>query len=72
MSLQLKTTAVVAVALGAFFYAATYWIDFQSTWELAAAVLALFALIALTFDLWVYRPLNGLIRRARHRLGGNY
>jgi diguanylate cyclase (GGDEF)-like protein len=31
-----------------------------------------FALIALTFDLWVYRPLNGLIRRARQRLGGNY
>jgi diguanylate cyclase (GGDEF)-like protein len=38
----------------------------------AAAVLVVFALIALTFDLLVYRPLNGLIRRARKRLGGNY
>ena len=35
-------------------------------------MLVVFALIALTFDLWVYRPLNGLIRRARTRLGGNY
>ncbi|MCX6364365.1 MAG: GGDEF domain-containing protein [Actinobacteria bacterium] len=72
MSLQLKTTAVVALALGAFFYVATYWIDFQSSWQLAAAVLILFAVVALTFDLWVYRPLNALIRRARQRLGGNY
>ena len=72
MSLQLKTTAVVALALGAFFYVATHWIDLLSTWQLAAAVLVVFALIALTFDLWVYRPLNGLIRRARQRLGGNY
>ena len=60
------------MALGAFFYVATHWIDLQSTWQLAAAVLVVFALIALTFDLWVYRPLNGLIRRARQRLGGNY
>jgi diguanylate cyclase (GGDEF)-like protein len=72
VSLQLKSTAVVAVALGAFFYVATHWIDLQSAWQLAAAVLVVFALIALTFDLWVCRPLNGLIRRARKRLGGNY
>ena len=72
MSLQLKTTAVVAVALGAFFYVVTHWIALESTLPLAAAVLVVFALIALTFDLWVYRPLNGLIRRARKRLGGNY
>jgi len=72
VSLQLKTTAVVAVVLGAFFYVVTHWIDLQSTLQLAAAVLVVFALIALTFELWVYRPLNGLIRRARKRLGGNY
>jgi diguanylate cyclase (GGDEF)-like protein len=72
VSLQLKTTAVVAVALGAFFYIGTYWIDVQSPVQLAAAVLIVFAVIALTFDLWVYRPLNGLVRRARKRLGGNF
>ena len=72
MSLQLKTTAVVAVTLGGFLYVVATWIDLQSTWQLAAAVLVVFVLIALTFDLWVYRPLNGLIRRARQRLGGNY
>ena len=72
MSLQLKTTAIVAVTLAAFFYVVTYWVDLESTLQLAAAVLVVFALIALTFDLWVYRPLNGLIRRARKRLGGSY
>jgi diguanylate cyclase (GGDEF)-like protein len=72
VSLQLKTTAVVAVALGAFLYVATYWLDPASTWQLAAAVLVVFVVVALTFDLWVYRPLKGLIRRARQRLGGNY
>jgi diguanylate cyclase (GGDEF)-like protein len=39
---------------------------------LAVATLATFAIIALVLDLWVYRPVNGLIRRARARLGGNY
>jgi diguanylate cyclase (GGDEF)-like protein len=72
VSLQLKTTAIVAVTLAAFFYVLTYWVDLESTLQLAAAVLVVFALIALTFDLWVYRPLNGLIRRARKRLGGSY
>jgi len=72
VSLQLKTTAIVAVTLAAFFYVVTSWVDLESTLQLAAAVLVVFALIALTFDLWVYRPLNGLIRRARKRLGGNY
>ena len=62
----------MALALGAFLYVVTHWIDLQSPWQLAVAVLVLFALIALTFDLWVYRPLNALIRRARTRLGGNY
>jgi diguanylate cyclase (GGDEF)-like protein len=62
----------VAVVLGAFFFVATRWIDLQSSWQLAVAVLVTFALIALTSDLWVYRPLKGLIRRARKRLGGNY
>jgi diguanylate cyclase (GGDEF)-like protein len=72
VSLELKTTAVVAVALSAFFYVATHWIDLQSVWQLAAAVMIVFVAIALTFDLWVYRPVKGLVRRARQRLGGNY
>jgi diguanylate cyclase (GGDEF)-like protein len=72
VSLQLKSTAVVAVTLGAFFYVVTHWIDLQSIWQLTVAVLIVFTLIALTFDLWVYRPLKGMIRRSRKRLGGNY
>ena len=35
-------------------------------------LLALFAVIAVTFDMWVYRPVHGLISRSRQRLGGNF
>ncbi len=68
----MKTTAVVAVGLAAAFLLLVYVIDRESLWQIAAVLLALFAVIAVIFDLWVYRPVNGLIRRSRTRLGGNY
>jgi diguanylate cyclase (GGDEF)-like protein len=72
VSLELKTTVVVALALAVFALAVSVWVDVDSTWKLIAAVLVLFLVIAAAFDLWVYRPVHGLIRRARQRLGGNY
>ena len=63
---------MVAAALAVAFLALTLWVDVHSRWQVAAVLLALFAVIAVTFDLWVYRPVHGLIRRARKRLGGNY
>jgi diguanylate cyclase (GGDEF)-like protein len=39
---------------------------------LAAGFLAAFALITLVLDIWVYRPMNSLIRRSRRRLGSRY
>jgi hypothetical protein len=62
----------VAVALAAAFAVIVYVIDRGSAWQVAAVLLALFVVIAVTFDLWVYRPVNGLIHRSRKRLGGNY
>ena len=47
-------------------------IDRASLWETAAVLLALLAVVATVFDLWVYRPVGGLIRRARRRLGGDF
>jgi len=47
-------------------------VDRTSIVQVAAVLLALFVVIAVTFDLWVYRPVNDLIRRSRTRLGGNY
>jgi diguanylate cyclase (GGDEF)-like protein len=47
-------------------------IDRGSLWQVAAVLLGVFAVIAVVFDLWVYRPVNGLIARARKRLGGNF
>lgn len=72
MSLELKTTAVVAVVLAAFFLVVTHWLHVGPPWQVAVAFLAVFALIAIAFDLWVYRPINSLIGRSRKRLGGNY
>jgi diguanylate cyclase (GGDEF)-like protein len=70
VSLELKTAAVVAVVLALLFLGLTRWL--HSTWQIAAALLAAFAVIAAAFDLWVYRPINALVRRSRKRLGGNY
>ncbi len=72
VSLEIKTTAVVAAILAAFFVVATRWIDPRSPLQLAAALLAVFALLAIMFDLWLYRPLNSMIRHSRSRLGGSY
>jgi len=72
VSLELKTTALVAAALTVAFVVIVCVIDAHSPWQVAVVLLALFAVIAATFDLWVYRPVGGLIARARRRLGGNY
>jgi diguanylate cyclase (GGDEF)-like protein len=72
VSLELKTIAVMAVALGALLLVAALWLDPAPLWGLAIAVLATFALITLVLDLWVYRPLKSLIGRSRTRLGGDY
>ena len=63
---------MLAVTLGAFFVVATRWFHAEPPWQLAVAVLVVFILIVLVFDIWVYRPLNGLINRSRTRLGGNF
>jgi hypothetical protein len=70
VSLELKTTAVVAIVLALLFVAFTQWLD--TTWQIVAALLAGFVVIVSALDLWVYRPVNGLVRRSRKRLGGNY
>ncbi|MEI6726854.1 MAG: hypothetical protein WCN81_11615, partial [Actinomycetes bacterium] len=72
VSLELKTTAVVALVLAVFFIALTRWLDPKSLWQVGAAVVTLFAVLALVFDILIYRPLGSMIKRSRSRLGGNY
>lgn len=72
VSLELKTSAVVAVVLAGLFLVLASWTDGDALWRVAVALLAAFALIAVAFDVWVYRPIHSLIRRSRTRLGGNY
>ena len=72
VSLKLKTTAVVAVALAAALAFLVYVVGVGSVWQAATVCLALFAVTVLTFELWVHRPVGSLIRRSRRRLGGDY
>ena len=72
VSLELKTVAVVAVVFGGFFLVATLWFEARPVWLFAAATLAAFIAVTLVLDVWVYRPVIGLIRRSRARLGGTY
>ncbi len=62
----------MALALAAAFVLLAYVVDPRSALQIAAVLLALFAVIAAAFDLMLYRPINGLIRRSRARLGGDY
>jgi diguanylate cyclase (GGDEF)-like protein len=62
----------VGVAVAVAFCLLAFVIDRDSIWQLAAVSLALFAVVALVFDLWVYHPVNDLIRRSRQRLGGSF
>jgi diguanylate cyclase (GGDEF)-like protein len=62
---------VLLVLAGLFVVLATV-LDGAPPWQLALALTGTFALIALAFDVWVYRPIHSLIRRSRERLGGAY
>ncbi len=62
----------MALALAATFVLLAYVVDPRSAWQIAAVVCALFVVIAVAFDLLLFRPINALIRRSRERLGGDY
>lgn len=72
MSLELKTIAMVLAVLVLLFVLLTTVLDGAPPWQVVAALAGVFALIALVFDVWVYRPIHSLIRRSRDRLGGGY
>ncbi|HOT23573.1 MAG TPA: GGDEF domain-containing protein [Thermoleophilia bacterium] len=63
---------MVCIVLAGLFVLLTTALDGATPWQLALALAAAFALVALGFDVWVYRPIRRLIRRSRDRLGGGY
>lgn len=63
---------MVAAAVAAFVAAAVVWLDAGRPWLVVLAALALYAVVAVTAHLWVFRPLHDLIARSRRRLGGNF
>jgi diguanylate cyclase (GGDEF)-like protein len=72
VSLQIKTTGTIVVILAVL--CAFFWRQLGSGQQtvLVVGLLAAFALITLVLDIWVYRPMNSLIRRSRRRLGSRY
>jgi diguanylate cyclase (GGDEF)-like protein len=72
VSLELKTAVMVAAVMVFFGLAYWIWSNHDSLLQLAVGVCAVFALVIVVFDIWVYRPLNGLIRRSRQGIGGKY
>ncbi len=72
MSLELKTIAVLLLALTGLFVFVTTVLRDAPVWQSALACAGAFVLVALVLDLWVYRPLHALIRRSRARLGDDY
>jgi diguanylate cyclase (GGDEF)-like protein len=72
VSLQIKTTAAIVVILVVLYAVIWSRLETGQQTSLAIALLAVFALITLVLDIWVYRPMNSLIRRSRRRLGSRY
>jgi diguanylate cyclase (GGDEF)-like protein len=71
-SLEIKTTAMVATVLAVLFFILRTVIGGRAAAQLGIGAAAAFALLIIVLDVWVYRPLHGLIERSRHRLGGRY
>lgn len=72
VSLEIKTTAMVAIALAVLFVVMRALLGQHAAAQLAVGAAAVFALIIIVLDVWVYRPLHKLIGHSRRRLGGKY
>ena len=72
MSIEVKTTSMIVVIFVLLVVLFARQLDHSELLQLVIALLAAFALVILVLDLWVYRPLESLIRRSRRRLGSRY
>ena len=72
MSIEVKTVGMIIVVF--VIMMAVLYTQLETT-QLAILGLGLaagLAIVMFVLDIWVYRPINGLIRRSRRRLGGHY
>ncbi|HUK78513.1 MAG TPA: GGDEF domain-containing protein [Thermoleophilia bacterium] len=72
MSVEVKTTGMIVVIFLVVIAVFSRQLDRDRLMQLAVALTAAFALVVVVLDIWVYRPLNSLIRRSRRRLGSRY
>jgi len=72
VSVEVKTTGMIVVIFLVVIAVFSRQLDRDRLMQLAVALTAAFALVVVVLDIWVYRPLNSLIRRSRRRLGSRY
>jgi diguanylate cyclase (GGDEF)-like protein len=72
VSVEVKTTGMIVVIFLVVIAVFSRQLDRNRLMQLAVALTAAFALVVIVLDIWVYRPLNSLIRRSRRRLGSRY
>jgi len=72
VSIEVKTTGMIVVIFLVVIAVFSRQLDRSRLIELVVTLAAAFALVIVVLDVWVYRPVNSLIRRSRRRLGSRY
>ena len=72
MSIEVKTTGMIVVIFLVVIAVFSRQLDRDELMQLVVGLMAAFALVVAVLDIWVYRPINSLIRRSRRRLGSRY
>ncbi|MGD0997508.1 MAG: hypothetical protein ABR941_04220, partial [Thermoleophilia bacterium] len=72
MSIEVKTTGMIVVIFLVVVAVFSRQLGRDQLMQLVVALSAAFALVVAVLDIWVYRPVNSLIRRSRRRLGSRY
>ena len=72
MSIEVKTTGMIVLIFLVLVAIFSRLLDRDQILQLGVALTGAFALVVAVLDIWVYRPVNSLIRRSRRRLGSRY
>ena len=72
MSIEVKTTGMIVVIFLSWSRCSPVCSSRDLLMQLGVALTVALVLVVAVLDVWVYRPVNSLIRRSRRRLGSRY
>ena len=72
MSIEVKTTGMIVVIFLVVVAVFARQLSRDLLMQLGVALTVALVLVVAVLDVWVYRPVNSLIRRSRRRLGSRY